>query len=72
MKRLQIMIDEDLDQFLAVEALERGTSKAAIIRDYLRQAFGRELPPLEEDPITKMIGVDDVEPADIDEVVYGA
>ena len=72
MKRLQIMIDEDLDQFLAVEALERGTSKAAIIRDCLREAFDRDLPPWEDDPITKMIGVDDVEPADIDEVVYGA
>ena len=72
MKRLQIMIDEELDQFLAVEALKRGTSKAAIIRDYLREAFDRDLPPLEDDPITKMIGVDDVEPADIDEVVYGA
>lgn len=27
-------------------------------------------PPLDSDPITRMIGVDDAEPADVDDLVY--
>jgi hypothetical protein len=69
-KRLQIMIDEDLDAALDRMALREGTSKAALIRRFVRQNV-RPLPPLEEDPLWQMVGADDVEPADIDEVVYG-
>jgi hypothetical protein len=36
----------------------------------LRQTL-RPLPSLEEDPIWQMAGVDDYEPADVDDVVYG-
>jgi hypothetical protein len=69
-KRLQIMIDEDLDAALDRLALQEGTSKAALIRRFVRQNV-QPLPPLEEDPIWQMVGAIDVEPADIDEVVYG-
>ena len=70
MKRLQIMIDEDLDRELARLARVRGTSKAALIRQFVRARIV-PLPPLEEDPLWGMVGVDDFEPAPIDEVVYG-
>jgi hypothetical protein len=69
-KRLQIMIDEDLDAALDRMALAEGTSKAALIRRFVRERV-TPLPPLEEDPLWQMVGADDVEPADIDEVVYG-
>ena len=72
MKRLQIMIDEDLDLFLERQARREGVSKAALIRRYVRERLGG-LPPLEEDPLWEMAGAAaDVEPVvDIDEVVYG-
>lgn len=64
------MIEEDLDAALERMALEEGTSKAALIRRFVRQHV-QPLPPLEEDPLWQMVGAVDVEPADIDEVVYG-
>jgi len=69
-KRLQIMIDEDLDAALDRMALQEGTSKAALIRRFVRLNV-KPLPPLEEDPLWQMVGADDVEPADVDDVVYG-
>ena len=69
-KRLQIMIDEDLDAALDRLALAEGTSKAALIRQFVREKV-KPLPPIEEDPLWQMVGDIDVEPADIDEVVYG-
>lgn len=70
MKRLQIMIEEDLDAALERQAALEGVSKAAIIRRIVRA----ELPvtvPLAADPISQMIGADNFEPGDIDDVVYG-
>jgi hypothetical protein len=70
-KRLQIMIDEDLDAELARRASAEGRSKASIIRETLRQTL-RPLPPLEEDPLWEMVGASDAEPIDdIDEYLYG-
>ncbi len=69
MKRLQIMIDEDLDEALDRLALATRQSKAALIRGFVRAAL-KPLPPLAQDPLTQMIGVDDAEPASIDDVVY--
>lgn len=68
MKRLQISIEEELDEALAVEAARRKTSKAAIIRHLVREMFGgKHLAP---DPMTALIGDIDDEAGDIDEVVY--
>lgn len=69
MKRLQIMIDEDLDEALGLLALRERTSKAALIRRYVRQRVDA-LPPLDADPIAQMIGADDFEPGGVDDVVY--
>jgi hypothetical protein len=71
-KRLQIMIEEDLDAALGRQAAEEGVSKAALIRRYVRERL-RPLPPLEEDPLWGIVGIaGDAEPVgDIDEFLYG-
>ncbi len=70
------MIDEDLDDALAVEASKERTSKAALIRRYVRERLKAEpLPPLHEDPIWGLIGIAEGEADDsrsIDDVVYGS
>jgi hypothetical protein len=68
-KRLQIMIDEDLDQILERLAVEKHTSKAALIRAFVRERV-TSLPPVERDPIFGMLGADDFEPEPVDDVVY--
>ena len=40
MKRLQIYIDEDMDDALALRARRAHTSKAALIRDAVRRSIG--------------------------------
>jgi hypothetical protein len=73
MKRLQIMIEEDLDAALARKAAEERVSKAALIRRYVRERV-EPLPPLDEDPLWELVGMlGDAEPVpDIDEFLYGA
>ncbi len=69
MKRLQIMIDEDLNEALERQALRERVSKAALIRRYVRDRL-EPLPPLESDPLWRMVGTDDFKPEAIDDVVY--
>ena len=69
MKRMQILIDEDLEEALAREANARGTSKSALIREYVREKLGDTL-PIEADPLGQMVGVDEFDPEAVDEVVY--
>jgi hypothetical protein len=73
-KRLQIMIEEDLDLALGRQAAQEGVSKAALIRRYVGERL-RPLPPLEEDPLWEIVGmIKSGSPNDssrIDEVVYG-
>jgi hypothetical protein len=66
MKRLQIMIDEDLDEELELRARAERRSKASIIRQVLRADFERNGPkPLGPDsPIWKLVG------SAVDEIVY--
>jgi len=70
-KRLQISIEVELDDALAVEAAKRGVSKAALIREFVRERLvdGRTRA---RDPLDELLGASDAEPGDIDEVVYGA
>lgn len=68
MKRLQISIDEDLDEALAVEAARRKTSKASLIRQFVRDALRPS--DAASDPMAALIGDIDDEAGDIDEVVY--
>ena len=69
MKRLQILIDEELHEALQQQALSEGTSKGALIRKYVRIHL-TPFPPLESDPLWMMKGADNFEPGSIDEVVY--
>ena len=73
MKRLQIMIEEDLDAALARQASEEGVSKAALIRRYVGERL-LPLPPLADDPLSGLFGLvggnrDDS--VSVDDVVYG-
>ena len=70
MKRLQILIDDDLGDALDRRSAEEGISKAALIRRVVRNAL-QPLPSLDNDPLSSMIGIDDFEPGSIDDVVYG-
>ena len=73
-KRLQIMIDEDLDEALGRKAREDGISKAAIIRSVLRERL--EPPPmLEADALWHFFDLAEGAPDDsalVDDVVYGS
>lgn len=69
MKRLQIMIDEDLDEGLDRLAKAERVSKAALIRRFVRGAL-EPLPALADDPLTEMVAVDDFEPQPVDDAVY--
>ena len=67
------MIDEDLDEALARQARDEGTSKAALIRRYVRERV-KPLPPIEEDPLWEIVGMDEGSPDDsmsVNDVVYG-
>ncbi|TML20746.1 MAG: antitoxin [Actinobacteria bacterium] len=65
------MIDEDLDLALERQALEERTSKAALIRRYVRERL-KPLPPIHEDPLWEFVGSVDADPVDdIDDFLYG-
>ena len=68
-KRLQIMIDEDLDGILQRMARQERTSKAALIRRFVRERV-QPLPPIQDDPIWAMVDDVDVESEPVDDVVY--
>jgi Ribbon-helix-helix protein, copG family len=74
-KRLQIMIEEELDAELGRQARQEGVSKAALIRRYVGERLRPSgWPPIREDPLWELVGIagDDVEPVDdIDEYLYG-
>ena len=72
-KRLQIMIEEELDSELGRQAALEGVSKAALIRRYVGERL-RSLPPIERDPIWDLVGMVQGGPNDsmrVNEVVYG-
>ncbi|MGQ0825016.1 MAG: CopG family transcriptional regulator [Actinomycetota bacterium] len=71
MRRLQISIDEDLDEALAVEAARRHASKAALIREYVRERLG-DGSARARDLMGELVGDLDDTAGDIDGVVYGA
>lgn len=74
MKRLQIMIEEDMDAALGRQAATEGVSKAALIRRFVAERL-RQLPPLRDDPLWQIVGAVEGETDDsvrVNEVVYGA
>jgi hypothetical protein len=65
------MLDVELDEALAREARIRGVSRSEVVRRILRAELLPSLPPLEEDPLWGMLGIDRVaEPAHHDDVIY--
>lgn len=68
MRRIQIHLEDEVDEELAHEARRRGLSKAALIREVLRSGFAGP----GEDPVDPLVGAGDGESVtDIDEAVYG-
>jgi len=67
MRRLQIYIDDEIDELLATEARRAGESKAALIRQAVRDFYRNDT---DEDALDAWVGSVDAEPADIDAVVY--
>jgi hypothetical protein len=70
MRRLQIYLDEELDEALALRARRQHTSKAALIRKYVAAQI--EPTTIGADPLDKLVGEYNDEPGSIDDVVYGA
>jgi hypothetical protein len=70
MKRLQIYIEEELDEALGREAARAGTSKAALIRRFVAERLGG--PASSGDPLDELVGVYEVESGDVDSIVYGS
>lgn len=71
MRRLQILMDPELDDALKRVARKRRLSKSALIREIVREKV-RPLPPIQEDPLWDLVGTASFEPVeDIDEFLYG-
>ncbi len=70
MRRIQIYIEEEVDEALQAESAQTGRSKAALIRECVSSRYS-DPAPIERDPMTALVGAVDIEPADVDEVVYG-
>jgi len=73
-KRLQIMIEEELDAELGLQAAREGVSKAALVRRYVRESL--EQPAARKrgsiwDIVGMFEGGRPEDSASIDEVVYG-
>ncbi|MDQ6909346.1 MAG: ribbon-helix-helix domain-containing protein [Actinomycetota bacterium] len=73
MRRIQLHLEEELDEALAARAREEKISKAALIRRYLRSHV-TIASPAAEDPSALLVGIyegDRQDSASIDDVVYG-
>jgi hypothetical protein len=69
MKRLQVMIEEDLYWELERLAAQESTSKAGLIRRFVRER-ATPLPSTGEDPIWEIVGVDDPESEPVDHAAH--
>lgn len=72
MRRIQIHIDEDVDDALTVEAARLGRSKASLIREFIARGLPHGSAPV--DPGTAFIAAYAGSPDDsesVDDVVYG-
>lgn len=56
MRRIQMYIDEDLDDMLRQVAAVEGRSTAAIIREAVRAYLNTDAPATDEDPFRTIIG----------------
>jgi fumarylacetoacetate (FAA) hydrolase family protein len=69
MRRVQIHLEESMDDRLAAEAARQDVSKAALIRTVLAETVGSDT--VDDDPFDDLVGSLEAEPIDIDTVVYG-
>jgi hypothetical protein len=68
MRRIQVVIDPELDDRLEREAAARGVSKSALVRESVE----RELSGSFDNGLSRLPVFEDVEPVDdIDEFLYG-
>src|SRR5688500_167567 len=70
MKRIQIYIEDSIDEVLTRQARKDRRSKAALIRDAVRAAY-EPASPHPVDPFDRWAGGIDEASGDIDELVYG-
>ena len=70
MRRIQIYIQESLDDILQVEAAKRKRSKASLIRECVLARYGENV-QTDDDPLTALIGTVDIDPEEVDDAVYG-
>jgi hypothetical protein len=69
MKRLQVPIEEKFAEALAALATRERTTKAELVRRLIVERLQKDA--LIPDPLDEIVGGVDIEPADIDRVVYG-
>jgi hypothetical protein len=71
MRRIQVVIDPELDDWLESESSARGVSKSALVRECVRENADRARPF--DNGLWRLVGMfPDVEPVeDIDEYLYG-
>jgi hypothetical protein len=72
MRRIQVVIDPDLDDRLEQEAAARAVSKSALVREYVDRGLPSE--PFDNGLLALLAlskDLADVEPADIDTELYG-
>ena len=71
MRRIQLYLDEDIDDALSAAAARLGVSRSALVRNAVRSALG-DGPEALTDPFDALVGSVDVEPDDdLDAVIYG-
>ena len=71
MRRIQLYMDDDIDDALTAEAARLRTSRSALVRDAVRASLEGQL-DRSPDAVDELVGSLDVEPDDdIDSVVYG-
>ena len=71
MRRIQLYIDDDIDDALSAAAARRGVSRSAFVRDSVRSSLA-DGPEAIADPLDVLVGSVDVEPDDdLDAVIYG-
>jgi hypothetical protein len=71
MRRIQLYVEDDIDDALTAEAAQLGTSRSALVRDAVRASLAGRL-DRSPDAVDELVGSLDVEPDDdIDSVIYG-